>query len=286
MVKKHCVISKKQEKLCCDLKMVGYFENDPSHGIKRKGINENILLYCVAGKGTVTQNGSKQNISNGDLVIIRGNTPHSYYANKNDPWNIYWAHFTGELSTFLKNYEDVCANNILHIGYQPSVIGHFEEMIHDLSSGINKFSEACSAARFVLILSELLSFRSDHHSDYKDIIEFMKENIMNISSEQLASRTNIKENIMNISLEQLASHANLSKYHFSRQFKHTTGYSPMDYYKRLKINAACNMLCNTEDSILQISEKLHYCSPYHFSEQFKAVTGYSPLKYRKVIKSI
>ena len=269
MIKKNYIVQKNQIGLSCELKIAGYFENDPEHGINRNGIQENILLYCVGGKGTVDQTGNKINVNNGDLVIIKENTPHSYYANKKDPWAIYWVHFTGELSGFFKSYDDLTATGMLHIGFQTSIVRNFDEILNKLSKNFSKFSVSCANAHFILILSEILNCTISKDVNYELIIEYMRTNISS-----------------SVSLNQLSELVNLTKYHLSRQFKLYTGYSLLVYFKHLKIAAACELLNNTNKSIADISDELNFCSPYYFSEQFKAITGYRPLRYRKLIKNL
>ena len=269
MIKKSFIIQKKQSDLSCSIITAGYFKDFQEHGIKREGTSENILIYCVGGSGTVFQNNTKIKMSHGDMVIIKENTPHSYYADEKDPWTIYWVHFTGDLSAFFRGYDDIAPNGVLHIGYQPSIIHNFEEILNDLSKSFNKFSVSCANSRLVLTLSEFLSCIAIKSINYEMIIEYMKANIKS-----------------NISLDQLSELVSLSKYHFSRQFKIYTGNSPLEYFRHLKIAFACEKLSNTNDSVTSISEDMNYCSPYHFSEQFKAVTGYRPIKYREITKKI
>ncbi len=83
------------------------------------------------------------------------------------------------------------------------------------------------------------------------------------------------------SLEQLSDYIKMSKYHFVRKFKETTGYSPIQYFNRLKIQKACELLDTTSLDINEISLILSFNTPYYFSEVFKKIVGYSPSKYRR-----
>lgn len=55
------------------------------------------------------------------------------------------------------------------------------------------------------------------------------------------------------------------------------------YITNLKISYACNLLRYTDDSPLDISNKLEYDSLSHFNRVFKKVTGKSPIAYKKSI---
>src|SRR5690606_38049030 len=47
-------------------------------------------------------------------------------------------------------------------------------------------------------------------------------------------------------LDDFAAHANMSQSTFSHRFREKTGYSPIDYFLRLKIQKACELLETTE----------------------------------------
>ncbi|MGE7057069.1 helix-turn-helix domain-containing protein, partial [Paenibacillus glucanolyticus] len=76
----------------------------------------------------------------------------------------------------------------------------------------------------------------------------------------------------------------LSVPHFTFRFKEATGYSPIDYYLRLKIQLACQHLDLTGQSIKEISHRLGFQDPYYFSRLFKKIMGKSPSDYRDTRK--
>ncbi|MBB3131016.1 AraC-like DNA-binding protein/mannose-6-phosphate isomerase-like protein (cupin superfamily) [Paenibacillus rhizosphaerae] len=83
-----------------------------------------------------------------------------------------------------------------------------------------------------------------------------------------------------VTLKQLAAQARVSVPHFTQRFKEATGYSPIDYYLRLKIQLACRHLDLTEQSVKEISHRLGFQDPYYFSRLFKKIMGKSPSEYR------
>jgi len=86
---------------------------------------------------------------------------------------------------------------------------------------------------------------------------------------------------VNLSLDQLSTYANISKYHFVRLFKNKTGYTPIDYFNRLKIQKACELLETSPAKINMISSSLGFSNPYYFSTAFKKIVGQSPQSYRQ-----
>jgi len=57
--------------------------------------------------------------------------------------------------------------------------------------------------------------------------------------------------------------------------------SPIDYFIRLKIHFACQLLTQTDLKIKEIADRIGYDDPYYFSRLFKQVTGQSPKVYKK-----
>ncbi|MCE8021495.1 AraC family transcriptional regulator [Halomonas sp. MCCC 1A11036] len=82
------------------------------------------------------------------------------------------------------------------------------------------------------------------------------------------------------SLADLAEAAQLSEYHFSRLFKQATGLSPSQYFIRLRMDRARQLLLETDCSIIDIGMEVGYSSPSHFSQVFRHQVGISPSAYR------
>lgn len=91
----------------------------------------------------------------------------------------------------------------------------------------------------------------------------------------------LQENVRGkISLDDVCAHTLFSRSYIQRMFKHQTGSSIMDYYKRLKIEEAKLMIREGKYNFTQISELLSYASIHHFSRHFKEITGHDPFGIR------
>lgn len=83
------------------------------------------------------------------------------------------------------------------------------------------------------------------------------------------------------SLGELAEEVGMSEYHFSRLFKKATGHSPSQFFIRLRMARARQLLLETDQSIIDIGLEVGYSSPSHFSQIFKREVGLTPSQYRK-----
>ncbi|MGW9684861.1 helix-turn-helix domain-containing protein [Flagellimonas sp. 2504JD1-5] len=92
----------------------------------------------------------------------------------------------------------------------------------------------------------------------------------------------ITENIDHqISTTDLASLVKLSVHHFIRMFKRTTGETPQQFTKRLKMQRAKELLLYSEDNIIQVGMGVGCDNASHFTQLFKSSYGITPLRFRK-----
>jgi transcriptional regulator GlxA family with amidase domain len=78
----------------------------------------------------------------------------------------------------------------------------------------------------------------------------------------------------------LAAQAGTSPSHFFVVFKRFTGCSPIDYFIRLRMRRACQLLETGPLSVKDIAVSLGYEDPFYFSRVFKSVHRLAPSHYR------
>jgi transcriptional regulator GlxA family with amidase domain len=83
---------------------------------------------------------------------------------------------------------------------------------------------------------------------------------------------------------ELAAMVNLSVSRFSELFKRETGYPVLEYFTRLKMSRACQLLDGSRLSVKEIAASLGFGDPLYFSRRFRGVYGMPPQSYRAVRK--
>src|SRR6266481_281245 len=78
----------------------------------------------------------------------------------------------------------------------------------------------------------------------------------------------------------LASVAKMSLPHYFVIFKRCTGSTPIDYFIRLRMERARELLATTSCSVKEIAGVLGYDDPLYFSRVFKSVNQTTPTQYR------
>lgn len=82
----------------------------------------------------------------------------------------------------------------------------------------------------------------------------------------------------------LARQSGYTEYYITHKFKEETGYSVSDYVKTAKINRAKLLLCTTDLTIQELSDRLCFSSRNYFSRIFSELVGCTPMEYREHTK--
>ena len=85
----------------------------------------------------------------------------------------------------------------------------------------------------------------------------------------------------NLTLDEYARLCNRSLSSFKRDFYNLYGESPARWILNKRLALAVNLLCNSNNSIVDISFESGFENSTHFSHAFKKNFGISPLKYRQ-----
>jgi AraC family transcriptional regulator of arabinose operon len=255
---------------------IGYFPKAMNHYAERKaGIGQHILIYCVEGNGWIELDNKKTNIYPSQLIIIPANTPHKYGSSENDPWTIYWFHFSGEISGNIVNLIiEKTRKYQPNIGFSENRIKLFEEIYTNLERGYIMDNLLHVNMTFYHFLSSTIY---EEKFNFKD--SNAEKNRIDLLLEYVQNNLGVA-----FKLEDLALYTNLSISQFSTVFKSRTGYSPIEYVNHLKVQKACQQLLLTEYPVKQIAYNLGIEDPYYFSRMFSKLMGISPNRYRKKIK--
>jgi AraC family transcriptional regulator len=79
-----------------------------------------------------------------------------------------------------------------------------------------------------------------------------------------------------ISLDELAREAGVSRFHFARQFRLSTGESPMEYLRRVRIERSKSILQTRDATIAEVAARLGFSDQSHFTRIFGRLVGVSP----------
>ena len=89
-----------------------------------------------------------------------------------------------------------------------------------------------------------------------------------------------------LTIKQICSDNLISRSSLETLFNGEKGCGVIDYFNKMKIDRAKEIIRTGKKSISEISNILSYSSPQYFSKQFKMISGMSPKEYENSIKSL
>lgn len=254
----------------------GFFPNAEGHSIVRpKGVASHLLIACLAGAGSVSTASREYQAKPGDIFWLPRDSPHCYESSPKNPWSILWVHFIGEEAPSWRNLvfdtdqSDACNVPVDQIG--SLALDRIHNILENGYSLLNVV-DATSALRFSLGMLARLKLQSGATPSAR----------LRVSSsiEKLRSDWSHFHRI-----EELAIQAGVSVSHYSTLFKKETGFSPIDFLIRQRIQHAARLLATTQESIASVSASAGYEEPYYFSRSFRKIMGCSPRDYRAQSRS-
>lgn len=253
---------------------IGFYPMAAHHYRQRTAIQatEYILIYCIKGEGWFSIGNQRYTVSGNQFFILPRHVAHAYGCNEDNPWSIYWIHFSGEIAQSLcKGLDKPTDTHAINGGYSTQQLNLFEEIYQSLDSGFSHNNIMYATSILFHFLGQLkypLQFapnsKENQRQDVIDLaISYMQEN--------LAQR---------LLLNQIASAVKLSVSYFSRLFYKKTGIPPLQYLNMIRIRKACQYLDETNMKIYQIAPLVGIEDNLYFSRLFSKIMGITPTEYR------
>lgn len=247
------------------------FEGDTSFTPFKKHTagNHYLLIYVTKGEGWYSVGDRTYRVMENNFFVVSHELAVRFVSSFERPWSIFWAYFSGTQAHEMARHL-MGKNNFAPRKAKPLVgrVAQFNDILHHLELLENIENLVYANSRFY---SFLCSFRltvlsAKKHAKKDGVIqsiEFMRENIYG-----------------RVTLEDLAKVAGLSVSHYCSLFKKKTMQSPLNLYTSMKVQRACQMLQNKNQTIKSIAYSLGFFDQYHFSKVFKQVMGASPKNFK------
>jgi len=256
---------------------IGYFPHARHHYRERPhGCDSHIFIYCAEGEGWIEAEGERKiRLESRQLAVIPAGKAHRYGASDGDPWSIYWFHLQGErVGPLMRLYGLEEGPLTLTLGAHAMLTDGFEQaygLLTDKPYSWQARAHVSHTIRHMLSSVGLSAGRSKEDRKRERYLE----QAVRYMTDRLAD---------SLTLADLARATGLSKQHLIYLFNRETGRPPVEYYLRLKMQRAGQLLDLTDLSVKEIAGAVGISDPYYFSRLFKRMMGCSPTEYRNIPK--
>ena len=228
------------------------------------------LLYITRGRGTLYSGGQLYRIIEGTVFLLFPGVPHWYSPDIDTGWVEYWVGFSGSYPTELMSKGFFSPRAPVHtIGVHDSLVRGFRRLSEIGETQPPGYQQLCGA-EIMGLLARMVSLSKQN------------ERPSRVETCVARARTLFEENLTSsIEMKDLTGVLDVDYDWFRSVFKAETGLSPYQYFLKLKIDRAKELLLGTDLQIQEIAHELAFENQYYFSRVFKNKTGFCPMEWRR-----
>lgn len=233
--------------------------------------HENIeFLCCFEGSGTVLADSEEIKMNSGDTIIINSKHIHSITSDKSAKYYC----LIIDNSFFEDNGININLFNFKNKITDPQIT-QFMLRIHDtyinLSSDFYIAENRTALSIFMTYVTKKYSFKIEYDNTPS------KSHIAVLNAIDYINNNYSKK----LLIDEISKNSGYSKYHFTRIFKETTGYTIVDHINATRCEKAKKMLIDTTEPISKISIDCGFEQASYFTKTFKKYYHCLPIEFRK-----
>lgn len=251
---------------------LGDFIAGSKYYTKRRNLPSYLIKYTLSGEGILEYDERIYNVKPGQLFFIDCMKPQHYRtAPGSESWHIIWAHFYGGAAAQYYHLFNTANNgNLTDIPPESRALEHLYRLLSLYRKEGDTMTDIFSAEALTGLVTEAVAAGSSRVWGAA-IPEYVRE-----------ARAFLTESYaQKITLEDIALRFNMNRFHFQKQFKRYTGYTPHEFITLVRLNAAKAMLRNTGMSINEIASDIGMDNSSHFISLFKRFENATPHAYRR-----
>lgn len=240
------------------------------------------ILYIASGERTFFFGNKIINVTKGDFLVIPPGVFHRGINKKSESCSLFNIFF--DFSSEKKGTAGFVRGAVSILKKMESCIQlpvEIQEKLHPLFEKMEEEYEKKGENYVFLvraILMEILVLVSRQKNSGKSLVQPSHEMSKNFSEILEWVNAYYTEDV---SLSDTAKKFNITEEHLSRSFKENTQFNFVEYVNNLRIAKSCNLLMNSELSVLEIAMKCGFGSLSQYGRWFRKLTGRTPMRYRK-----
>ncbi|TKC09157.1 AraC family transcriptional regulator [Pedobacter frigoris] len=255
------------------------------------------LIYVKSGEGIFSIGDTSKRISGGTMILIGANVPHLFkfeanryydYATKHGktivPLQLLTLHFDPNKlgSDFLALPENALLNALLDQAKQGLFIN--EQVKQVVLERLQVLEHAAGYERLpqlLLLLNKIAEDQGTSISERSEKKPFKKIDETRLSMIYLYTMDNFYKEIK---LKDIANIIHMVPNAFCHYFRSRTGKTYFEFLILVRIEHACKLLRENNDSITSVCDDSGFTNISNFNRYFKLQTGTTPLEYRRTYR--
>jgi AraC-like DNA-binding protein len=237
-------------------------------------IQHHELILVTGGKGRIIIEKKSYQAKKGMLFYLCPDVPHSIEKDVEEPICFLSVHFSYARVSFNDNKWDIkkVAEMLpLRPGQELRDYYYVEEIFKKAVYSWNakqpgyEFITKTFLQQLLIAIYQNITKQSRNYSTtlkVEKIIQYLHQNINNT-----------------VTLTELSEMVQLSSTYLSRAFKETTGYSVIEFFNKMKIDKAKELIIEGNKRVKEVALALGFTDEFYFSRIFKRIEGISPSEY-------
>ena len=229
------------------------------------------IFFVLKGRGKFLFHRDVRPIKAGDLIIIPPYLEHTEQSISGTPLEYYVLGIDG--ISFQEEGRSASAQIFCNFEDPAMIQDLFAQIHYEVKSGGYGAELICQHLLEILILRILRSSRQ---------LVPVSVNTIRMTKECAQIKEYLDTNYAeHITLDTLTGLTHMNKYYMAHSFAKYTGFSPIQYLNRRRLEAACQLLRDTDLSVSDIVGSTGFSSQSYFTQAFRKFYGITPVKYRQ-----
>lgn len=235
--------------------------------VRSEGYPYDQILYCTKGSGTLILDGERMTVPPYSVLFLPEGYPHEYSPD-GDVWDIHWVVPGGSACKEMLTEFGLTQPCILKLSDTKTLEHHFRKM-HEALIGDQLYGNFRAAGYLYDFLIELRRCTCGASGGVATSAALIRA--MDVIDKRYREP---------ITMEELCGAAGVSKQHLCRLFRSLLSTRPMEYIAKRRIQAAKELLMQTDMSVEDIAWETGFCSGSYFTKLFRRYEGLTPSQFR------
>jgi AraC-like DNA-binding protein len=246
----------------------------PRWAMKERRVGDDMLFYITRGHGTAWVEGRKFELKPGICAHFPRGKRHAATHDPKNPIHVISVHYTATVFESLTLPELLQFPDFFDLRGDKRMDMMFQAACREYALRPAGYERGLEA----LILRILLRLIREYSTGMTlDAHESKVADLLRLLPALETIRKNLNQPIF---IAELARATGFSEAQFRRVFLRSTGATPVQYLRRVRMERACQLLRQTDQTVDRIAGEVGYAEPAFFAHSFKKLIGISPGRYR------